>query len=499
MMPLIDRAKWYAALGYTPRLSQRLLDSAADSGKRFLGYFAMPRAGKSFGAAKHVGPSLLLPDYHIWIVAPNYQLGSKEFSYIHTDLAELDLLKHASSIHTDTRGGDMFISFPWGSFLQVVSADNPSSLRAEELDALILAEASALKPEIFERHLLARVEKRHGKVLVPTTPKGYNWVYEKFRVPSLEKIQFEYGEWKDGIRERLGGEPNPQYDPLFWSIVVSATEEYGDVLETGVYEPDTIQRARKLMPPEIFREQFGGDFSSYAGLIYHFDPAFHECEPFPIPDHWTHIVGYDAGANDPTAIMFGSYDPKGTLYWWGEIYTKGLSAAEYAALLKRMLGEKRPSAIMIDPSAAQVRIELSKCGVITSTPQHRQIEARITRMTALMRGHQFKVLKGTCPNFVRELYSWEWDENIPGKPRNGQSEHALDAAGYASLATVAFTHETDTDPDSVPNEDWRQERVWKPVRKFWREQAEEVALSQDEALLMENIFGEELDDDLVRL
>ncbi|MFA5354625.1 MAG: hypothetical protein WC291_10380, partial [Thermodesulfovibrionales bacterium] len=245
----VNRKKWYEKLGYKPRLAQRLLDEAADNGKRYLGFFAYPRCGKSYGAAKHLGPHLLLPDYHAWIVAPTYQLGSKEFGYVYLDLLELGLLKEASRVSNDTRGGNMMIEFPWGSFLQVISADNPTGLRAEELDCLILAEASALKPEIFERHLFARVEKRKGKILIPTTPKGYNWVYEKFRVPSLKVIEQtgEYGPWKDGVREYIGGVENPKYDPVYWSIVVSAIEDCGDVLETGVYDPETIERGRRTM------------------------------------------------------------------------------------------------------------------------------------------------------------------------------------------------------------------------------------------------------------
>ena len=158
----ISREKWYTKVGYVPRKSQALVDAAAAAGHRYLAYFAFPRAGKSYGAAKFVTPLLLEPDRHVWIVAPTYQLGSKEFGYIWNDLVETQMLHRADSKNFDIRGGNMRIKFPWGSFVEVVSADNPASLRAEELDALIMAEASALPAEVFDRHLRSE-ERRVGK------------------------------------------------------------------------------------------------------------------------------------------------------------------------------------------------------------------------------------------------------------------------------------------------------------------------------------------------
>ena len=349
------------------------MDEAADNGKRFLALFAFPQFGKSYGAARHVEIDLLKPDNHGWIVAPKYEMGSKEFGYIYQDFLNTDVLKLASKKSFDIRGGNMLIEFPWGSWVKVVSADNPDSLRMEQLDWVILSEASALPRNIYERYLYARVELRKGRVLVPTTPSGYNWVYDAFRIPSLPTLGYEYGPWDANIRLRLGGTPNPRYDESYWSAVVSAVPDCGDILEPGVHNQEAIDRARRLLPHQTFVEQFGGDFASYAGLIYHFDPIEHQIEPFAIPENWTHVVGWDHGADNPTAILFGSWAPDGTIYWWDEIYTAGLSACEYAALVHGKLGEKAPTAIVIDSSAKQVRIELLRVGMTTTTPYDKQI------------------------------------------------------------------------------------------------------------------------------
>ena len=455
----ISREKWYRDLEYTPRNGQRALDDAAAAGHRFLGLFAFPRAGKSYGAARHVEPLLLDHDCHGWIVAPTYELGSKEFGYIWNDMITLGLLQMATAKHFDKRGGNMTIEWPWGSFVKVVSADNPMSLRAEELDWLILAEASALSQDIFYQHLFARVEKRHGRVLIPTTPKGFNWVYETFRVPSLPA----------GHKDLLG-QANPKYDPAFWSAVVSSVPEYGDILEPGIYDAETIERGRRTMPLPFFKEQFGGDFSNYAGLIYPWDPRTMVVERFDIPHDWIHVIGWDHGSRDvnPTAIMLGSYDPKGCLYWWGEIYLGNRSTSEYWRLAHLTLRGRVQRFISTDPSANQVRIELFSAGITSTYPADKHIDARIIRMTQMMKDGKWKVLRGSCPNLERELNSWDWDEKNPGKPNPKTPCHALDACGYASLIPVVQELSL-PDPLSPPGENPETSRIWRGVRKRFHE------------------------------
>lgn len=480
--PQISRQRVWERLGYTPRIGQAALAKAVDAGHRYLSFFAFPRAGKSFVAAKIITPELLKPDTHAWVVAPTYELGSKEFGYVWNDLIELGWLQMASSRHFDKRGGNMTVEFPWGSFIRVVSADNPMALRAEELDWIILAEASALSQDIFYNHLFARVEKRHGRVLIPTTPRGFNWIYETFRVPSL----------KPGHKD-LHGQGNSKYDSGFWSIVVSSVPEYGDILEPGIYDEETIERARRTMPLPFFKEQFGGDFSSYAGAIYPWDPRTMLVDNFKIPDDWTHIIGWDHGTRDinPTAVMIGSYDRTGCLYWWGEVYEGAKAVKDYWRKAHYMLGNKSFRVISTDPSANQVRIELSQIGVPSTYPQEKHIDARIIRTTQMMLDGKWKILRGRCPNLEREVNSWEWDEKNPGKPRPGQPCHALDACGYASLIPVSQESEQ-ADPLAPPDESPETRRLWRGVRKKFQEQEEAREAAEFESALISNPFEEVL-------
>jgi len=160
---------------------------------------------------------------------------------------------------------------------------------------------------------------------------------------------------------------------------------------------------------------------------------------------------------------------------------------------RAMLGMKPISAWAIDPSAKQIRIELARYGIVTTLPQDRQIEARIIRVTSLMREGKFKIFRGHCPNLVREIQSWEWDDDaLPSKPRPRprQDCHALDAMGYACLISVQLPGADPGDPDVIPGEDPRLTHLWKPVRKRWREIEEEQQQKAMEDVLFDDPFEE---------
>ena len=432
----IKRGSWYADLGYSPREWQSLCDQALDAGdKRFVCAFSFPRGGKSYWAARYVGPRLLQPDHHAWIVAPTYELGSKEFLYVYNDLLELGYLNmRGVTKHKDVSGGNMDITFPWGSFLRVRSAEHTTGLRAEELDTLILAEASGLSDQVYYNHLYIRTQKRQGKTLIPTTPKGMNWIYDGFRVPSMPTIR--------GVR-------NEKYDPAFYSLVITADPDllrrddpdYADIYEPNVYTLDQIADAKRRMPTPIYLEQVGGCFASYAGLVLPYNPVKHRIPAFPIPDHWTHVVGWDhgtGGLNDPTAILIFSYDENGHTHWWGEhAGAEGATAAQHLAAVRAFLGPgKSLSAVGVDPSAKQVRIELQNVGLSSSIAFDKQVTAGIIRLTELMNSGAFHIHEGKCPKFEDELMHLQWDEKKVGKVKEGQKDHFFDAARYGSLLDV---------------------------------------------------------------
>lgn len=481
MTPNPPKWQYFRKLGYAPRSAQLVYHRAAET-HRYLGTFAYPRAGKSEGAAKEVGATVRLVDHRCWIVAPTYDLGSKEFGYIWNDHARLGLLDKASRRAFDVRGGALEIVYPWGWLLRVRTTENPLTLLAEELDELILAEGAQVPETIWDRYLSARTKVRKGRVHIPTTPKGMNWLYERFYLPG---------------RAMLDGKKNPAHQRDYWSATVShlrgqkvgdvTLPKVGDLYQGGVYADEEMAEAlRSGMPMDTFLEQFGGQFVSYSGLVYKgINKARHGCAPFVVPMEWDVLLGIDPGAGaDPTAIVFGAWDLQTPrhLWLWGLVYEKGKAIQYYADRIAATLSGRRPYAIVVDTSEKQFRIELATGhGLGNTAPHSRQLQDRYVALTGLIETDRLHVFD--TPELApwwMEAQRYAWKEGFRGEIRYDAvtgPDHAMDATGYLALVPGPWHDPVERDPlgdvqrrhDGLPalsDSERRQWQEWEERRQI---------------------------------
>ena len=136
----IDRGKFFQLVGYQPHREQTLFHN---SQARFRVPVCGRRFGKSMMAGKDSEPRLFLPKKMYWIVGPTYDLGEKEFRVIWDDLIigmQMGKDKRIKKSY-NKKQGNMWIELPWGTRLEVRSADHPENLVGEALDHAILSEA----------------------------------------------------------------------------------------------------------------------------------------------------------------------------------------------------------------------------------------------------------------------------------------------------------------------------------------------------------------------
>ena len=501
------RFKWtfFNQIGYKPRSGQKLLHWAADY-YRYIGFFAYPRGGKSFASAMEVAATVNEPDYHCWIVAPTYDLGSKEFGYIYQAHLQAGYLDKAKHVSFNIKGGDMRIEYPWGWWVEVKSAQHQHLILAEELDEMILAEAPRLPSTLFERALFNRAEKRLGRVYCPATPMGNNWAKREF--------------WARAQKTLEHGEANPEYDRQYWAIRVSHLPEEKGITgvhyQPGVYSEETLARARKRMSPQLLREQFGGDFVSYAGLVYPYDKV-KKCAPFAIPDDWHVVLGYDHGASGRaggmTAIPFIAWDnekPRNA-YLYKLIFAAGHGAKWYVGEIRKRLqrADGTPRGIdivVVDRSARQVRIELALLQLPNTTPPYSDFKARYVRVTDLIEQGRFFVFDDKELNpFWYEIGRYEWKDtaNRTGEPRGDQvsgPDDCMDGLGYALLYSVPEVTVEELESAAVLRSELsslttpvsaRDKQIWKIVREAYEDEVIEDDDLDDDKFELDGIFDEE--------
>jgi len=134
------------------------------------------RWGKSAVCAYLALRVLLQDDKKIWIVSPNYDLSQKVFNYVVKWFAKIA----PSQVRNISYRPNPKIKTDRGSLLECKSAENPTGLLGEELDLIIVDEASRVPKNVWDAYLFPTTASRKGKTVFISTPFGKNWFYQKY-------------------------------------------------------------------------------------------------------------------------------------------------------------------------------------------------------------------------------------------------------------------------------------------------------------------------------
>jgi hypothetical protein len=317
---------------------------AHNSTARFKSLFAGARYGKSRWGAREALPDILRPNTRGWIVGPKYEQPSKEFRYIYEDLVIKLRFKPKRELNAQfTTPGTQILITPWGSEVYTKSEENPESLLGEELDWLILSEGSRMKEKTYDEFLRARLGTRRGRVIAPTTPHGYNWIYKRFYLPAVE-----------GNKD-------------FFSKIVS-------VKENPLFSMEEYEQAKKELPEDIFKEQYDGEFVAQTGLIYkRFMRQLNVIDPFDIPRHWVRYMAIDPHPSTPVAVIWMAVDEHGSCFIYDEMFIPDLTLPEVADKIRAKESKSVIRKRLIDPRAkyidklrgqtTSVQMQLRKLGI----------------------------------------------------------------------------------------------------------------------------------------
>lgn len=199
-----------------------------------------------------------------WVVAPTYEQATFVFERVENfvRIADSKLPGHREIKvsrrnmrlevqHFDERGGYLGVSRFQGK-----TSENPDNLRGASLDYLILDEAAMIDAQVWHEALLPTLTTTNGWVLIITTPKGYNWVYEMFRyaqehanTPGYPKYS-QYAAW-----QLPTWEANPNISQEFF------------------------EQQKRIQPDRVFRQEYGAEFIADSGSVFQ---RLHEAPKLPV-------------------------------------------------------------------------------------------------------------------------------------------------------------------------------------------------------------------------
>ena len=322
---VLDVGQFYRKIDYLPHPGQVKFHSSQAR-------FKVMNCGRRWGKSKS-GPHEQIPKMMMskptlgWVVAPTYDLGEKEFRVFWDVLVDkLQVPLDRSKTFNSLRTKDFRITTAWGSSVEVRSAEHPESLVGEGLDWVIMAEAAKLKLSHWEKYIRPTLSDKRGSAVFVSTPEGYNWFFDLY--------------------QRGQSSTNPEW----WSYK-SPTWENIVVFPEGREDPE-IQEVESTLAPEVFMQEYGAEFTSFAGRIYsEFDEGYHVLRNYQFNPQWANFLAFDFGFRNPFVCLNIQVDPSDNVYVWDEYYERNITTPDHGRRLKSIL-KWRCDGAYYDPAGA---------------------------------------------------------------------------------------------------------------------------------------------------
>ena len=414
------KEKWFNYTNYVPHNGQNSLHFPSKNA-RFVVAICGRRWGKSVAASKEIEVMLNMPKTRSWVVAPTYQTAEKVFREVwHGMIQNRDPKKNIPTTRASYK--DMYIETTSGSTFEAKSADNPNSLVGEGLDLLILDEAAKQKKIVWEMYLRPTLSDRKGKAIFITTPEGYNWVYDLY----------------------LKGQSDEE-----WLSFNSPSWENQFAYPKGSSDPD-LKEAKRNLSVEVFDQEYGSKFTSFAGRVYPFDRDL-DVGSFPYDPDFPTFCSLDFGYRMPAVAWFQTRMVEG--HWHVNIIDEIIHESNVKTddLARRV--KTRPynvQAYFGDPAGKSVQGQsglgdmeiFRKFGMGIRCVRDRvstNIASGISHVRSFMenaKGERFVHLDHKCKGLSEDFENYRYPEHKEGtnlKPdplKDGIHDHGMDMVRY---------------------------------------------------------------------
>lgn len=381
----------------------------ADDTTRFKVVVCGRRWGKTeFG--KYLSLSQAEQGKHVWWILPDYPMSVDVWH----DL-KLTLNGRWAEKHEDQR----LIRTSSGGVLRIRSASDVERLKGSGLDHVIFDETASTSRQVWTEAIRPALSDKVGSATFLGTPKGVmNWFYELYQLGQDPA----YADWQS-------------WNFPSWTNPLLKAEE--------------IEAARRLLPANLFDQEYGAKFGSNAGLIYdNFDmtrnvTAEAEYDPSRYV-YWGVDDGYAFGSGEGSE----SYHPRVVLLFqetdWGgmnvfaERYATGESSYDETINAVLEMGYPKPELAYVDGSAAMFRGKLTERDIQNANGTHVVTEGlkNVRRLVCDGNGVALLKIHPRCTKLVKEMLLYTYSDSMASP--NGErkpakvNDHGPDALRYGA-------------------------------------------------------------------
>ena len=346
---------------------------------------------------------LLVPGTLIWVMAPTFK-----WLYDATWPALVGIIPPEWVANWDADAEEMRLIN--GSLAQFRSLDDPERGRGQGPHAGWMDEASLIPEKAWHVFRPSLTENR-GAMLLTTSPRGFDWCYERFYKPAI-------------LDKRQG----------YWACKYKTSDN-------PTIDQDEIDEARGSMPDAMFRQEYEADFVNFTGSVYgdyidkqtltDLDAIKKLLPEWPKIDPTRKAIrGLDSGADHPfgavhlVAIPPCDAAPLGGLAVVADYLERQRAVAQHLNAIQFELPHSYSLMWGANKNEAQLRLEMAQHGVLVAPAESNQ-EAGIQRVMSWLHSGQLWFIcpstGGGCPRTAEQMKKLRYAEN--SMPDGSKREH----------------------------------------------------------------------------
>ena len=194
------------------------------------------------------------------------------------------------------------------------------------------------------------------------------------------------------------------------------------------------ERYRSMYVGVFFKRYILGLWCVAEGLVYSmFDEEKHVTDEH-MSGALEYIVSIDYGTVNPFSAGLWAFDGKNSqreaeLYYNSREVGKRVDDEAYYKMLKELIGDRKVSCIIIDPSAASFIEVIKKYGEYTVRKADNDVLDGIRVVTTMLNKGLLKIYKD-CTSCINEFGLYCWDEEKNNDTVIKENDHAMDDTRY---------------------------------------------------------------------
>lgn len=208
--------------------------------------------------------------------------------------------------------------------------------------------------------------------------------------------------------------------------------------------PEIIRRYESLYSGAFYKRFVEGKWVAADGLVY---PFFNDSFIYEVPENCSeYFVSCDYGTVNPTSMgLWGLSD--GVWYRVDEFYhdsrKKGyqMTDEEYYCSLVSLVGERSIKGVIVDPSAASFIECIRRHGRFNVIKANNDVLTGIRKTSDALKSGKIRLCK-TCPDILREMYLYRWDESARHDAPIKENDHAMDDMRYFTATVLSDSEES---------------------------------------------------------